>query len=111
MGYRMYAYPVFGEGECGGKLYGEIEEEVLHNLPSWKWLVSHGYVDNSDGVDFCSCGGYNHTIMFKDEFLEFIKLYVDDFNEYWKPKAKEGKLSLDDFEECLSAERVCMEWF
>lgn len=106
MGYRLEISEVKYTGDCGGKLFGYIDEEELHNCRSWKWLKRRGYIDKEE-KDLWDYGFYHQTVLFRDEFREFIKLYIDDYNKY---NHYGHKLSLDDFANSLKAEQVLIEW-
>jgi hypothetical protein len=93
-------------GECGGKLFGYISDEELHACKSWQWLKNHGYITekNKDNWDYDEP---HQTILWNDEFEEFIKLYIEDYNKY----SNYGyKLSLDNFKKSLKAKQVLIEW-
>lgn len=100
MGYRLEISEVKYTGECGGYFC----EEDLHKCKSWRWLKERGYVDEEDLRD----GVFYHQVMlFQNEFIEFIKLYIDDYNKY---NDCGHKLSLDDFVHSLGVEKVLIEW-
>lgn len=106
MGYRLEISEVKYTGECGGKLFGYIDEKKLHDCKSWKWLKKRGYITEED-EDLWDYSFYHQTVLDQDKFRKFIKLYIDDYNKY-SPYG--CKLSLDDFEKSLKAEQVLIEW-
>ena len=86
MGYRLeiskleYARKLEYVG-CGGKLFGYIDDEELHECKSWQWLKRHGYLDKSD-EDLWDYGVWHTTLLSGKEYKQFIKLYTDDYKEY-----------------------------
>lgn len=106
MGYRLETSEVKYTGDCGGKLFGYISEEELHKCKSWKWLKDHGYIDEED-EDLWDYSFSHQTVLFQEEFKEFIKLYIDDYNKYGQYGLQ---LSLDDFNKSLKAGQVLIEW-
>lgn len=105
MGYRLEISKVTSLA-CGNKLYGYIDPETLHKCKSWQWLDEHGYLDPNEKDKWTY--GYSHEmLLLKDDFEEFIKLYIEDYNKY-APYG--GELSLDDFDEALDEFCVRLEW-
>lgn len=105
MGYRLETSAV-KPADCGGKLYGYISKKDLHKLKSWKWLVENEWVSKADKDKWDY--GYDHQmVMWHEDFEEFIKLYIEDYNTYYGEKV----LSLKDFKASLKAEMVLVEWF
>ena len=105
MGYRLEISKV-EYLDCGGKLFGYINTDELHKCKSWQWLKKRGYLDkeDEDSWDY----GYDHSALLgKDEYKEFIELYIEDFNKYYH----DTRLSLDDFKKSLAADDVQIEWF
>ena len=106
MGYRLEISEVKYTGECGGKLFGYISDEELHACRSWQWLKNRGYITEEDKYRWdYDCP--HEAVLWHDEFEEFIKLYIDDYNKYGQYG---HQLSLDDFEKSLKAEQVLIEW-
>lgn len=105
MGYRLEISKV-GSIACGGKLYGYISPETLHECKSWQWLRDHDRLEKED-QDLWDYGYDHEMLLFKDEFKEFIELYIEDYNKY-APYG--GKLSLDDFDEALGEYCVRLGW-
>lgn len=106
MGYRLEISEVKYTGDCGGKLFGYISKEELHKCKSWRWLKDHGYITGED-EELWDYGFSHQSVLFADEFKEFIKLYIDDYNKYGQYGRQ---LSLDDFKKSLKAEQVLIEW-
>lgn len=105
MGYRLEVSKV-ESSDCGGKLFGYISDEALHSCKSWKWLKEKGYIDEED-EDMWDYGASHQTLLWSDEYEEFIKLYIEDYNTY-SPYG--NTLSLNDFKGSLSADKVLIEW-
>ena len=106
MGYRLEISEVKDNGDCGGKLFGYINNEELHKCKSWQWLKKHEYITDED--EDCWDYGFDHQIvLWPDQFKEFIELYIDDYNKY---SQYGNKLSLDDFRKSLKFEKVLIEW-
>ena len=91
--------------DCGGKLFGYMETDELHKCKSWQWLKKHGYLD--DGLEDEWDYGVNHgTALYHSAYEEFIKLYVEDFNNHYK----DYQITLDKFKKSLDADWVYLEW-
>lgn len=91
--------------DCGGKLFGYMSTDELHKCKSWQWLKKHGYFDDGweDEWDY----GFEHgTALHHSEYEEFIKLYVEDFNNHYK----DCPITLDKFKKSLDADWVYLEW-
>lgn len=106
MGYRLEISASIST-DCGGKLFGYISEEDLHTCESWKWLKEHHYIDEKD-ENLWDYGFDHHILMNRDEFKEFIALYIKDYNRL-SPYG--NKLSICDFKESLKYEWLNVEWF
>ena len=105
MGYRLEVSSVV-YSDCGGKLFGYISDEEMHNCKSWQWLKNKELLTeyNQDLWDY----GIPHTVrLWHNDFEEFIKLYIEDYNKY---SPYHNTLSLDDFKKSLSADEVIIEW-
>lgn len=105
MGYRLEISPV-GSIACGGKLYGYISPETLHECKSWQWLRDHDQLEKED-QDLWDYGYDHKMILFKDEFKEFIELYIEDYNKH---NPYHCQLELADFEKALKENCVRLEW-
>ena len=110
MGYRLEISKLEYTGDCGGKLFGYISDEQLHDCKSWQWLKEHGHLDE-ETEDIWGYGLTHGSYLFGTAFEEFIKLYIEDYNRY-SPFG--NKLSLDDFEQSLNLARnyepLYIEW-
>ena len=104
MGYRLEISKL-EHADCGGKLFGYIEDEELHECKSWQWLKEHGYLDKSD-EDLWSYGFSHGAKLWHDDYEEFIKLYIEDYNRYYK----DYPITVDKFKESLDADCVYIEW-
>ena len=110
MGYRLEIPKLEYTGDCGGKLFGYISDEQLHDCKSWQWLKEHRYLDE-ETEDIWNYGIDHGVCLFGPYYEEFIKLYIEDYNKY-SPYG--NKLSLDDFEQTLNLakkyESLYIEW-
>ena len=106
MGYRLEISKL-EYSDCGGKLFGYIFTEELHTCKSWKWLKDHLHLDKED-EDYWEYDAQHQVTLFKEDFREFIALYIEDYNRL-SPYG--NTLSLDDFKDSLSADRVLIEWY
>lgn len=106
MGYRLEISKL-EYTDCGGKLFGYIDEDDLHTCKSWQWLKKHLYLDE-ETEDYWDYAFKHEAVLFKDDFKEFITLYIEDYNRL-SPYG--NTLSLDDFKESLATDRVLIQWF
>ena len=106
MGYRLEISKL-DYSDCGGKLFGYISKEDLHTCKSWKWLKDNLYL-HEENEDVWEYGIEHNTVLFNDDFREFITLYIDDYNRL-SPYG--NTLSLDNFKDSLAADRVLIQWF
>ena len=105
MGYRLEVYKL-EHAESGGKLFGYISDEELHTCKSWKWLKDKGLLE--EGLEDAWCYGITHAQdLFHDDYLEFIKLYIEDYNRL-SPFG--SHLTLEDFSKSLAAGEVALYW-
>ena len=106
MGYRLEISSIEPQ-ECGGKLFGYISDEDLHTCKSWKWMKDKGFLEKE--YEDCWTYSFNHQMeLWHDEFEEFIKLYIEDYNRL-SPYG--NTLSIDDFKSSLSHRLVLVEWY
>lgn len=103
MGYRLEISKV-EHLTSGGKLFGYLNTEDLHNCKSWQWLRDKNYVDAKNDIwDY----SYNHaTLLTKKDYRQFIELYIEDFNKHYGLDS----LKLEDFKETSDAEYIVIEW-
>lgn len=104
MGYRLEISKVEYQ-TSGGKLFGYIEDEELHKCKSWQWLRDRNYVDTENDIWGY---GYEHTtLLAKEDYRQFIQLYIEDYNKYQGLDL----MKLEDFEETLKSEYILLEWW
>lgn len=103
MGYRLEVYKC-EYTDCGGKLYGYLDDEELYTLKSWQWLHERNYVDKDE---YWSYGASHECMLYKREYEEFIKLYIEDYNKH---SLYGNTLSIDDFKDSLNADCVVICW-
>lgn len=111
MGYRLETSKL-EYAECGGKLFGYISEEELHQCKSWQWLRNHGYLPEDEENDW-DYGSDHATLLTGTEFKEFITLYVKDYNKlspYRDTHFRGHKQSVNDFKELFNEPYVVIEW-
>lgn len=112
MGYRLEISKI--EHCCdGGKLYGYPTKIDTEKLESYKWLKNHGMTslddDDEFGCEWFEVGGMNQHVLTKEEFLEFIKLYIEDKKKYGCYH-QYGE-TLEDYKPALEANEVLIEWW
>lgn len=113
MGYRLEISKIVYTGDCGGKLFGYISEEELHNCKSWQWLRDRWRIEGTEDVldDVWDYGISHGTFLSGSDYKEFIKLYIKDYNKY-SPYG--GKLTLDNFKDSLKVAKeygnLYIEW-
>lgn len=102
MGYRLEISKI-KYAHCAGKLFGYTDE---CNLKSYKWLLENEYIDGDEIWDY----GFNpHIVLNSVEFEEFIKLYYEDLNEYYKDYNFEID---DDLQELINSKcDKLLEWW
>ena len=116
MGYRLEISKIEYTGVSGYKLYGYINEEELKKLKSFRWLVEKDFIDEDD-----TYWGYNYNpqiILNSNEFIEFVQLYNDDLNKYYKELGydsgyiKDSFINNTDMKELLkSNNKKLLEWW
>lgn len=140
MGYRLEFYNPNQHDEfvpdCGGKLFGYIEDEELEKCKSWQWLKANGFFmhksytwkDNGNGakerytrVDrehydetyaYSWTYGFDHKMYLShDKFKEFITLYIEDWNTYRRPQTNCEEMTIDEYAYTLSLDVVECVWF
>lgn len=137
MGYRLEFYNPNQHDEfvpdCGGKLFGYIENEELEKCKSWQWLKANGfflrktyvYEKDENGNDmridktyydenypYLWTYGYEHKMYLShDKFKEFITLYIEDWNTYRRPQTNCEEMTIDEYTYTLSLDVVECVWF
>lgn len=137
MGYRLEFYNPNQHDEyvpdCGGKLFGYIENDELEKCKSWKWLKDNGFFSsksyewkddgnghyiridkeyNDEVYPYLWTYGYEHKMFLShDKFKEFIELYIDDWNRYRRPNTLCDVMTINDYEYTLSLDVVECLWF
>lgn len=107
MGYRLEIYKTEYKA-CGGKLYGYVSDETLDKCKSLQWLVSHGYIYKEDKYlwDY----GFDHlTMLYGDSLKEFIKLYLEDYEQYGY-NCEDTKEELKELLKCKNNECFIISW-
>lgn len=119
MGYRLeFKDPNKDEllDSCGGKLYGYIEYDDLKECKSWNWMKENGFFNSSDGMydeeyaEMWDYGAYHTMYLTKDQFHEFITLYIEDRNKFWFNDS-EYKDSLENYYDALKLNVIKCEWW
>ena len=130
MGYRLeFSDPNHKDNilfSCGGKLYGYLDDEFdIKTLKSWQWMKKNGFFDDYkydyesekvivkyDELYAEEWGyGFRHTMyLTKEQFLEFIKLYIEDRNNLWFNDT-EYEDSLDNYHDALQLNVIMCEWW
>ena len=137
MGYRLEFYNPNQHDEfvpdCGGKLFGYIEDEELEKCKSWQWLKANGFflrktyvcekdengnymrVDKTyydENYPYLWTYGYEHKMYLShDKFKEFIELYIEDWNTYRRPQTSCDEMTIDEYAYTLSLDVVECVWF
>lgn len=111
MGYRLEVSKI-EYCDCGGKLFGYIPPSEMKKCKSAKWLYENHFIDSLFDEGECDYEFWYQTynpqiIMDTEQYQQFIKLYIEDYNKF-SPYG--NKLSLDDFKETLNASYVLVEW-
>ena len=83
MGYRLEVRKIeHGSIRCG-KLYAYTTDEELLKMKSYQWLSKNGFLKDLERERWFAW--YNpQIILSSSEFVEFINLYKQDFENYWK---------------------------
>lgn len=137
MGYRLEFYNPNQHDEfvpdCGGKLFGYIENEELEKCKSWQWLKDNGFfliksydwktdengkfvrIDreiSDENYPYLWTYGYEHKMYLShDKFKEFIELYIEDWNTYRRPQTNCEEMTIDEYAYTLSLDVVECVWF
>ena len=128
MGYRLeFTNPNRPEQiihSCGGKLFGYIENDILEKCKSWNWLKEHGFFceiiskyedgkqieirEYNEVYSYCWDYGVDHKMFLsKEQFKEFITLYIEDRNTYW---ASGWSDSLENYSDALDLDVIECAW-
>lgn len=91
MGYRMTVInPENRSIIVDSKLYGYITEDEMRQCKSLQWLLDHKLVEGYDkrvispyNPDFWDYGYYNTMYLSKEQYEEFIPLYVEDRSKFY----------------------------
>ena len=130
MGYRLeFKDPNHEDNiifSCGGKLYGYMDDDFdVKSFKSWQWMKRNGFFDDykydwdketvilSYDEEYAENWGYGfrHTMyLSKEQFLEFIKLYIEDRNTYYLCDV-EYKDSIKNYYDVLKLNVVLCEWW
>ena len=85
MGYRLEVRKIENSSIRCGKLYGYTTDEELLQMKSYQWLSKKGFLRDLERENMKWFTWYNpQIILCPSEFKEFIMLYKQDFENYWK---------------------------
>ena len=91
----------------GGKLYGYVEN--IEDLKSYNWLLNKKIIDEDQYFDY-NCNP--KIVLNSNEFNEFVLLYNEDLNNYYKYDTKDWFINDEKVRKLLSNKnKKVLEWW
>lgn len=114
MGYRLEISKATYFG-CGGKLYGYYGDKYseLKKLPSYKWLITEGYVNRKKNKIY-DYGYENAILMYGEDLKTYMSLYIKDYANYYGLSEKQAAAMFRNINKKLSkvksSDYFVLEW-
>lgn len=110
---------------CGGKFFGYVDRDILERCKSWKWIKEHGFFndivvkyENGERVEEIEYDeeyayswdyGIEHKMyLTREQFKEFIALYIGDRNLFWCDGWED---SLENYSDALKLDVIECGWW